>query len=53
MKRTRCKHFWDLIDKWIDPEGTTHWEFFCKYCLKIQVKIRKNKKAHTEKIESK
>ncbi|MCK4335508.1 MAG: hypothetical protein KAT94_04310 [Candidatus Aenigmarchaeota archaeon] len=43
-KKKECKHFWDFIDKWIDSGGTTHWEFFCKYCLEIRVETRKKRK---------
>ncbi len=53
MMEKKCKHFWEFIDKWIDSKGTTHWEFFCKYCLKMKVKIRKNEKILHKKTKSK
>ena len=40
----KCKHWWEISDKWIDQEGITYWEFYCKNCLAIDVKTDKKVK---------
>lgn len=39
-----CIHFWEIIDKWTDSEGTIWWEFYCKNCMAIEVRHNKDRR---------
>ncbi len=38
----KCKHYWEVMDKWINSNGTTTYEFYCHYCRKIELEILNN-----------
>lgn len=36
QRKEKCKHSWELADKWQDGKKT-YWEFYCHNCMAIEV----------------